>query len=60
MSKDQFGLDGCMDAAGRKRLNEQPSSSRSVPGAEAPSKTGGAGPKPSASKTVKGMPNKLK
>jgi len=60
MSKDQFGLDSTMNAAGKKRLSEQPKASSSVPGVEAPSRTGGAGPKPSASRTVKGMPNKLK
>ena len=58
--RDQFGLDGTMNKAGNKRLSEQPKSSRSVRGAEDPSRTGGAGPKPSSSRTVKGMPNKLK
>lgn len=57
---DQFGLNSTMNAAGKKRLSQQPKSSSSVPGAEAPSRTGGSGPRPSSSRTVKGMPGKLK
>jgi hypothetical protein len=45
--RDQFGLDGTMKKAGSKRLSEQPTTKHNVPGAE-------------VSRTVKGMPNKLK
>jgi hypothetical protein len=53
---DQFGLNSTMNAAGKKRLSEQPKASRSVPGVEVNTK----GSRPSASRTVKGMPSKLK
>jgi len=32
---DQFGLDSTMNAAGKKRLSEQPSSSRNIRGLDA-------------------------
>jgi len=54
--KDQFGLDSTMNAAGKKRLSEQPKASRSVAGVEVNT----IGSRPSASRTVKGMPNNLK
>jgi hypothetical protein len=54
--KDQFGLDSTMNSAGKKRLSEQPKASRSVKGIEVNT----IGSRPSASKTVKGMPKKLK
>jgi len=54
--KDQFGLDSTMNAAGKKRLSEQPTSRNNVPGAEVNT----IGNRPSASRTVKGMPNNLK
>lgn len=54
--KDQFGLDSTMNAAGKKRLSEQPTSRNNVPGAEVNT----IGNRPSASRTVKGMPGKLK
>lgn len=52
--RDQFGLDATMKAAGKKILSEQPKSSRSVAGAEAPS--GVRSTRPSASRNVKGLP----
>jgi len=54
--RDQFGLDGTMSAAGKKRLGQQPTSKNNVPGAEVNT----IGTRPSDSKTVKGMPGKLK
>jgi len=54
--RDQFGLDATMNAAAKKILTEQPKASRSVPGAEAPS--GSRGLRPSASRSVKGLPGK--
>ena len=54
--KDQFNLDSCMNTAGKKRLSEQPTSKNNVPGANVNT----IGNRPSSSRTVKGMPNKLK
>jgi hypothetical protein len=53
---DQFGLNGTMSAAGKKRLSEQPTSKNNVAGVEVNT----IGKRPSASRTVKGMPDKLK
>lgn len=54
--KDQFGLGSLEKSLGKKRLGEQPKSSRSVKGAEAPS--GNRGLRPSDSRAVKGVPGK--
>jgi hypothetical protein len=54
--RDQFGLDGTMKKAGSKRLSEQPTTKHNVPGAEVNT----IGNRPSAARTVKGMPDKLK
>lgn len=54
--RDQFNLDGTMSKAGKKRLSEQPTTKNNVPGAEVNT----IGNRPSSSRTVKGMPNKLK
>lgn len=53
---DQFGLKATESAAGKKRLGQQPTSKNNVPGAEVNT----IGNRPSSSRTVKGMPNKLK
>ena len=53
---DQFGLNSTMAAAGKKILSAQPTSAHNVPGAEVNT----IGNRPSASRTVKGMPNNLK
>jgi hypothetical protein len=53
--KDQFGLDATMNAAGKKRLSEQPTTKNNVPCGHAVKSNS-----PSASRTVKGMPEKLK
>jgi len=55
-SADPFNLKGCEKMKGAKRLSEQPKSSRSVPGIEVNT----IGNRPSSSRTVKGMPKKLK
>lgn len=52
--RDQFNLGALEKAAGNKRKGEQPKSSRSVKGAEAPS--GNRGLRPSKSRNVKGVP----
>ena len=52
--KDQFGLDATMNAAGKKRLSEQPTTKHNVSGVEVNT----IGTRPSASKNVKGLPGK--
>jgi len=54
--KDQFGLDSTMNQAGKKRLSEQPTTKNNVPGINVNT----IGNRPSASRTVKGMPGNLK
>ena len=53
---DQFGLKATEAAAAKKNLSEQPTSKHNVPGAEVNT----VGNRPSASRTVKGMPDKLR
>lgn len=53
--KDQFGLDSTMNAAGKKRLAQQPTTRNNVPCRHDVKSN-----RPSASRTVKGMPKKLK
>lgn len=53
---DQFNLKGTEAAAAKKILGQQPTSKNNVPGAEVNT----IGNRPSSSRTVKGMPNKLK
>jgi hypothetical protein len=53
---DPFNLKGCETMKGAKRLSEQPTTKNNVPGAEVNT----IGNRPSASRTVKGMPGKLK
>jgi hypothetical protein len=53
--KDQFGLDRTMNEAGKKRLAQQPTTRNNVPCGHTVRSN-----QPSASKTVKGMPKKLK
>lgn len=52
--KDQFGLDSTMNAAGKKRLSQQPTSKHNVPGSDVNT----IGKRPSASRNVKGLPGK--
>ena len=63
MKKGQKAVPGISSAEStgtRRSLANQPTTKHNVPGVEDPSRTGGSGPKPSSSRTVKGMPSKLK
>ena len=56
VSAAPFNLKHCEKMKGAKRLSEQPTSKHNVPGVEVNT----IGNRPSAARTVKGMPDKLK
>jgi len=63
MKKGQKAVPGISTAESKgtsRSLSSQPTTKHNVPGVEDPSRTGANGPKPSSSRTVKGMPNKLR